>query len=394
MKIVKIIIVSVVIWQASQAQDSTAGRKYDLLPVITYAAESALNLGAIGFKYFDLSKENKNIPVSFLNVAAIYTTRNQLFLESGYQFFLSNADRLNGRFYYFNAPDRNYGLGNNPNLRILENDTQELLNYLNVDVTRIGFMANYQKKIAGKLFFGPSVKIEDVIKYDTIPNSFEVLQDARKIDRLQNRTEGRRVGVGFTVTHDTRDQVINSRTGHFFESSFLLHSKIFASDFEYVAIRTEFIKYLNPFKNHTLAFRIIQDWKYPNRNGGNVPLYGLSRPNGRGYFQGTFQDQHSQQIDMEYRLPFWRDTDMEYPRFHFWKGLGAVFFISGQQAFGETGPYRVSNTNLALGTGLRVLFNKKNRMNLRVDFAYGLLENGNGINGRQTTFSFNLSEAF
>ena len=85
---------------------------------------------------------------------------------------------------------------------------------------------------------------------------------------------------------------------------------------------------------------------------------------------------------------------MEYPRFHFWKGLGAVFFISGQQAYGETGSYRVSNTNLALGTGLRVLFNKKNRMNLRVDFAYGLLENGNGTNGRQTTFSFNLSEAF
>lgn len=376
------------------AQDSSTVRKYDLLPVITYSAETALNLGAIGFRYFDLGGGKKEIPVSFLNMAAIYTTRNQLFLESGYQFFLSNGDRINGWLYYFDAPDRNYGLGNNPNLLLTENGTDEILNYLNVDVARAGFQGSYQKKVGRKLFFGPSVNIENVISYDTVPNFFRIIENAGKLGRLQNRIEGKRIGLGLMFTSDTRDQVINTRTGHFFQASFLANSKIFGSDFDYHASRIEFTKYINPFSNHTLAFRLIQDWKQPFGSSGNIPLYGLSRPNGRGYFQGTFQDQNSQQIDIEYRLPFWRDENLEYSRFQFWKGLGMVLFVNGQQAYGETGSYKISNTNLAVGSGLRVLFNKKNRMNLRIDFGYGLRENGNGVNGRQTTFSFNLSEAF
>ncbi len=394
MKRILVILTSALFWQATTAQDSASARKYDWLPVITYSAESALNLGAIGFRYFDLSKGKEDIPVSFVNMSAIYTTRNQLFLESGNQFFLSNNDRINGWLYYFDAPDRNYGLGNDPSLLLTENDSDDVLNYLNVTVARVGFQGSYQKKVGEKLFFGPTVNIENVLDYDPIPNSFQILQGAEKLNRLQSRIVGKRVGLGLLLTSDTRDKIINSRRGHFLQLSFLANSKIFGSDFEYHASRVELIKYVNPFKNHTLAFRLIQDWKHPFGSTGNIPLYGLSRPNSRGYFRGTFQDRHSQQIDIEYRLPFWRDENLEYPGSHFWKGLGMVMFVNGQQAYGETGSYKISNTNLALGGGLRVLFNKKNRMNLRIDFAYGLREGSNGVNGRQTTFSFNLSEAF
>ncbi len=384
-------VIAIFFWQTVFTQDL---RRYDFLPIITYSAESALNLGAIGFRYFDLGKGNQDIPVSFLNMSAVYTTRNQLFLESGYQFFLFNGDRINGRLYYFDAPDRNYGLGNNPNLLLIESESQEILNYLNVDVRRIGFQGSYQKKVGKKVFLGPSTSVENVLKYDTIPSSFQILQGAEKLNRLQNRNEGTRVGVGFTATLDTRDKVINPRSGHFLEVSLLTHSKFFGSDFDYQASRIEFTKYLNTFRNHTLALRFVQDWKHPFGTTGNIPLYGLSRPNGRGYFQGTFQDQHAQQIDIEYRLPFWRDGNIDYPRPHFWKGLGAVFFVNGQQAYGETTSYKISNTNIAVGSGLRILFNKKNRMNLRIDFGYGLRKDANGVDGRQTTFSFNLSEAF
>nr|WP_299340899.1 BamA/TamA family outer membrane protein [Allomuricauda sp.] len=394
MKSTIVIIISTLFGQIMFAQESNEVRKYDLLPIITYSAESALNLGVIGFRYFDLGKENKDIPVSFLNMSAIYTTRNQMYLESGYQFFLSNGNRIEGRLYYFDAPDRNYGLGNNPNLLLTQNETNEILNYLDIDVARIGFQGSYQKKVGKNLFLGFGANIENVSKYDTIPSSFQIIQGAEKLNLLQNRVKGKRIGLGLILTSDTRDQVINARKGHFIRLSFLANSKIFGSDFEYHASRVEFTKYINPYKNHTLAFRFIQDWKHPFGSTGSIPLYGLSRPDGRGYFRGTFQDRHSQQIDIEYRLPFWRDGNLGYSKLHFWKGLGMVFFVNGQQAYGEMGSYDISNTNVALGSGLRVLFNKKNRMNLRIDFAYGLLENGNGINSRQTTFSFNLSEAF
>ncbi len=387
-------IIATFLLQNLYPQDSNDLRRYDFLPIITYSAESALNLGALGVRYFDFSKGNKDIPISLLNMSAVYTTRNQLFLEFSYQFFFSNSDRFDGWLYYFDAPDRNYGLGNTPNLLVIKDGSNEILNYLDIDVERIGFQARYQKTIGRTLFLGPSVNVENVARYDTVPNSFQIIQSTEKLDRLQNRTEGMRVGIGLTFTSDTRDHVINSRTGHFLQASFLVNSKIFGSDFDYSASRVEFTKYMTPFKNHTLAFRFIQDWKHPFGSTGSIPLYGLSRPNARGYFLGTFQDRHSQQIDMEYRLPFWVDNNLDYPRFHFWKGLGAVFFVNGQQVYGETGSYKLSNTNIAIGGGLRILFNKKNRMNLRIDYGYGLRKNANGVNGRQTTFSFNLSEAF
>ena len=153
-------------------------------------------------------------------------------------------------------------------------------------------------------------------------------------------------------------------------------------------------KYINTFRNHTLTFRLIQEWKHPFSGDGAVPLYGLSRPDSRGYIRGTFQDHHAQQLDIEYRMPFWQDNHLNYPKYHFWKGLGVVVFLTGQQAYGETGSYRISNTNLAVGGGLRILINKKNRLNLRIDYAYGLLEDSNGVNGRQAAFTINLSEAF
>ena len=376
------------------AQDSTAMKKYDVLPIITYSPDTELNLGIIGFRYFDFSKGIKGIQHSFVNASAIYTTRKQLFLELSYQFFFSTKNRMDGWTYFFDAPDRNYGLGNDARLLVFEHSSQDTLNYLNVDVKRYGFIGNFQKNIGKGVFLGPSIQIENILAYDTIPDSFRIIQEAKRLNYFQNRIEGKRIGFGVTLTFDTRDQIINTRSGHFLRFSNLINSKIFGSDFEYNTMRVELAKYINTIKNHTLAFRIIQNWKHPISNDGDIPLYGLSRPDSRGYIRGTFQDCHSQQIDIEYRLPFWRDEALDDPNFRFWKGLGMVVFMSGQQAYGETGGYQLSNTNLAMGGGFRILLNRKNRLNLRIDYAIGLLENGNGVDGRQTAFTFNLSEAF
>ena len=159
MKFVLVILLISLKWQSVFAQDSLPLRNFDVLPIITYSAETELNLGFIGFRYFNLGSGNEDIPVSIVNTSTIYTTRNQLFLESGFQFFLSNKDRLHGRLYYINAPDRNYGLGNDPDLIIIEENNQEILNYLNVDVTRIGFTGTYQKVINEKYVLRTCVSI-------------------------------------------------------------------------------------------------------------------------------------------------------------------------------------------------------------------------------------------
>ena len=89
------------------------------------------------------------------------------------------------------------------------------------------------------MFLGPAFQFEDVISYDTIPNSYHVVQGSEKLIALQNRIKGKRLGLGLSFTSDTRDNIINPSTGHFLQLSFLTHFKLFGSDYEYSSSRIE-----------------------------------------------------------------------------------------------------------------------------------------------------------
>ena len=384
-------------------EDTLSFRKYDILPAISYSPETKLTLGVIGYRYLDFTKEDLTTSMSFVNFIAVYTTANQIVIKSNWDIFTDgNAYRFRGSAFYNKFPDRNYGIGNDAGVLVMEyelkngmvTDTDQV-NFLRYSINRITFKPVVLKKIKDNLYIGLQADIEHQYKFEVLPDSFQILNQASEVTILNANTLGYRAGFGLNLLWDSRDNILNPRTGSFIEFSNLNYGKFLGSKYSYTSFLLDTRKYYNTLKNHTLAFRGYLNFRYSN--DPVIPIRGLSRVGGnsfiRGYFTGTYQDDHLAAFETEYRMPFWND-DTDAPLKHFWKRLGMVFFASGAQVYGQDGNFGFDRFNYAVGGGLRVLFNSESRLNIRIDYAVGLTKDSAGPGDQQTGLYFFLSEAF
>jgi outer membrane protein assembly factor BamA len=379
-------------------QDTTAFKKYDWLPVITYAPESKLNLGALVYRYFRIKNTGPDVPLSYMTFSPVYTTVGQLYVDAGFDFFLNKRERVNGNFYYYKAPDRNYGFGNNPDLLVQEyrekgEEDSLNLNYMRFEANRLGLNISYIQSIWKNTYLGPVFEIENVSNYKRLPSKYTITQDEPELASTEAVMTGWRVGVGGALVYDTRDYVINPHKGYFMRLSQVVYHPYIGSSYSYAATNTEIRRYFNFVSNQVLALRVGNKFRYTLSSGEAVPFFGQSRPNIRGYISGTFADNHAMDFDIEYRIPFWQD-DVNAPIYKIWKRLGMVVFATGGQAYGKHHDFDVKDFNYSVCSGVRILFNRKNRLNLRIDYAIGLEPNSDGMGRRQRGFYFNLSEAF
>jgi outer membrane protein assembly factor BamA len=206
--------------------------------------------------------------------------------------------------------------------------------------------------------------------------------------------DGFRSGIGFQILFDNRDRIINPLKGSLIELNNLNYGKFVGSDYRFNVVSLDARQYINPFKNQTLALRVMGAMEFTD---DQIPMRALARVGGhkfiRGYFKGTYQDQNMVAFEPEYRLPFWPEgTNAKL--WQVWKRLGVVGFVSGAQVFHEPSDFQWDNFNLAVGGGIRVLFNPQSRVNLRFDYAVGLRKGSDGQGERQSGFYFFLGEAF
>jgi len=141
------------------------------------------------------------------------------------------------------------------------------------------------------------------------------------------------------------------------------------SDYAMTDIALDLRKYF-PLGKHTIATQA-----YLQTQSGDVPFFLLSEMGGyyrmRGYFQGAFRGQTFSTVQAEWRFPlFWR--------------LGGVAFGSLGQVSDEI-TFNQNDIRGAAGAGLRILFNDKENINLRIDYAMGKNTSG---------FYFTIAEAF
>lgn len=371
-------------------------RKLDFFPAISYSPETKLTLGVIGLKYFDFTKGDPNTPLSQLEFLAVYTTAKQTLVESRWEFFTSKKKwRTRGEALFNHYADRNYGVGNDAAMRLATQTDREVdtVNYLLFKSDRIKFSPAVLRKVGKGLYFGLQFDLERMYNYKAIPDTYKFLNaDSNRI--LDLPVAGLRAGGGIQALYDTRDFVANPLHGSLVEMNLLHYHKWFGADFEYVRFMLDARHYLNTFANQTFAMR-----GFLSLQGGDdpIPMRGLSRTNGhkfvRGYFRGTYQDNDMAAFELEYRMPFWQEGN-DSKLWQVWRRLGAVAFISGAQAFHTANEFELNQFNLAAGAGLRILFNKSTRVNLRIDYAFGLRKESDGLGKRQRGLYFFLAEAF
>ena len=178
-------------------------------------------------------------------------------------------------------------------------------------------------------------------------------------------------GLGGSWTWDNRDHRFFPNKGGLTETAVLFYTKTIGSDFTYTWIEINARRYWAFSEDHVLAAQL-----YVNSVAGTPPYFSLPALGGgnvmRGYFQGRYRDNHLVAAQFEYRQ-------------YFWRRLGFVAFAGAGDVAPEITSFYISDIKPTYGLGLRVLFNKKRKINLRVDL---------GIGRGTTGIYFGMKEAF
>ena len=371
-------------------------KKIDIFPAISYTPETSLTLGAIGYYYFDLARENSSTNLSNVNFLAAYTLAKQIAIELRWDIFTdNNLWRTRGETFYNRYPDRNYGLGNEAALLIVDvdGDQYDTLNYVQFDSDRIKFSPIIQRRLGKNWYLGLQGDLEYLFRMRPTSDLYYPLNDA-STDLLDFPVEGLRVGLGVNMLFDSRDNIFNSYSGTYIEFSNYFYNKTFGSDFDFCSFLVDGRTFINVKKNHTLALRGVANLRFSD---DAIPLRALSRVGGhkfiRGYFKGTYQDNHLLAFEMEYRWPLWNEH-LNAPGWQIWKRMGLVAFIGGAEVFHELDDFQINQFNLAAGGGVRFLLNKATRLNIRIDYGVGFAKNSDGLGKRQSGLYFYLAEAF
>ncbi|MDG1332702.1 MAG: hypothetical protein P8P74_10250 [Crocinitomicaceae bacterium] len=319
------------------AQDSSKVRKLKVLPVpaFGYSPETRYYVGAVCL--FTMNPYQDGLTrTSTAKVEFNYTWNRQIILEGEIDYFFKEEKWfLGSNIHYSKYPDQYFGIG----AETLDSDGVLFQsNRLKLDV-------ELSKKVLPKTFLGGG------IRYFNYSNIISLSDSTSLQSELTNFSD---IEIKADFFKDDRNRILTPTTGSFYKLTAGIN---YANDF-YLHLLADARKYFSfgKKKNNLFAARFLQ-----TSTIGNAPFYDLAILGGdriaRGYFYGRFRDLHLSTIQAEYRSPYlWR--------------LGLAAFGGTSLVYG-TGPLSSQSVKPNVGVGLRFLVDKKDRTNLRFDYAIG-----------------------
>ncbi len=327
-----------------------------VLPIIARSIETGWSFGIASASTFRLKPRDTTARTSNAQTVALYTTRKQFVVGlNGSIYFPGERFILNEQFSYSSFPDNFWGLG-----KLSSNSNKESYKFKQYYI-----YFHPQTLIAHKLFLGVVFEHQKV---------FDVEYTRGKLFDIENITgrNGYRItGLGLSLTYDTRNNAFSPDHGELLQFWFDHFMPFLGSDYQYTNYVLDFRRFIRIYKEQVLAIQA-----YGSFNAGEVPLRSLAYLGGansmRGYYAGRYRDKNAATLQAEYRLPLFGR-------------LGAVGFIGIGNVGPEFSDINFEELKYSYGGGLRLALNKKEKLNLRLD--YGL---GTGSQG----FYLQLGEAF
>jgi outer membrane protein assembly factor BamA len=178
-------------------------------------------------------------------------------------------------------------------------------------------------------------------------------------------------GLGALWVIDTRNHTFVPDKGGLYRGEIVAYGHALGSNYGFTRYRLDLRKYFKVGKEQALATQLY-GWSVV----GGPPFYELPKLGGgsrmRGYYEGRYRDVHYVTGQVEFRTHlFWR--------------VGAVAFYGLGDMSSELSRIRLRSARSSYGGGLRLAFQPKQKVNLRVDFGAGPHTNG---------VYFGLEEAF
>jgi outer membrane protein assembly factor BamA len=348
------------------------------IPVIFYQAETGLGYGLGGLLSGRFSDDTLTRPS---NIRAQYwqTQKKQSLIQLVHTVYTPGEKfYLNGEISAYDILLYYYGIGPK-SLSVDESETAYKLFIINQRI---------QKAIAPKVFFGAQYRFTNTSNIEIPAGTVDAqgtnvnvfLRDPRVTPR--QRQDTRVSGLGPVFTYDTRDVPLAAFRGNLVDASVMFNGSGLGSDYRFVRYQLDARHFQPVFSERTiLALHFLGQF-----HTGDVPfreLAGLGANLGgslynnanllRGIYEQRFRDRQMVTFQAELRQKL------------FWRIDGAVFGGVGNVS-NYIDKFSLSNTKYAGGAGIRFNFIRRDRLNLRLDYAGGT--------GSKPGILFAIGEAF
>jgi outer membrane protein assembly factor BamA len=326
------------------------------VPVAFRLPETGFGGGAVVAGAFSFARDSVGAKPSQLSFGVTYTQRNQVLVFLPFAiFFRNNRYYLAGENGWYKYNYYYQGIGEN----------SVPVEVFDVKYPRVRLLV--ARQLNASTYLGLRYQYE----------AFDVTGKRPEGELASGRIEGsdfsRTSSLGMSLVRDTRDLVFYPRRGVFGELSVLPTARLFGADRNFTRLLLDLSHYTS------LSPRVVLATNYVASSliGSRVPFSQLSVMGGqkkmRGLTEAFFRDKNALMSQAEVRWEVWRFVGLT--------GFGAVGFMGN-----ESDLIRLNRPKYTYGAGLRLTAQKKNHLNLRVD--YGMSPYGKG------NFYATIGEAF
>ncbi len=326
---------------------SNSNNKIFAYPYLFYTPETQFAFGAGGIFYFRSSKNFEARPSSVI-FSGYYTTNRQYYIDVKPKIYFDNESYyLNSKFSFSKLEENFYGIGSTAN-EIKQPEYLNKIVQVNLDFRKL---LNYNFQL-GIIYEGEYRTITDRKENPFLTNNVLFGLDGGFVS-----------GVGFIICNDSRDNLFSPTSGIFYEFTSVYSQSFIGSKYTFSSQKINLRNYILLSESTVLATQIYSEFLT-----GTPPFYKLPRLGGanimRGYFQGRFRDKNYYALQTELRL-------------HVWKEIGGTIFISTGDVSPSFNSFKLVNAKYSFGFGFRYRFDKKEKLDARVDMGFG--KNTSGI---------------
>jgi hypothetical protein len=342
--------------------DSTKKSSFVILPALSSAPETGLEVGGAGLYSFYTDSVKSDTRVSSIFGYATVATKGQT------RFSINTSYWTPGNSYHFTAgisyvdfPFSFYGIGN---------DTHSA-DVTKIDQRRLKFYLGAEKKLTDELYVG---FVSGAQRFQIPPTDFHTIFYTDK--RVQNHGGGSNIYVGPSVTFDTRNNNTYTTKGVIITSSFEVIRGYGKTDYSGGFLNVEYSQFFALSKKFVLGVDIQEQ----SLTGSRSPFYLLPALGNdemmRGYYNGRYRDRNmlAGQTELRYRLS---------ARF------GFVAFVGTGEVFNKSFSWAELKPNY--GGGVRYFFDIEKGLSIRADYGIGQKNPGES---KQSGFYLALGQAF
>ncbi len=313
-------------------------------PYAFYTPETELALGAGGLIHFRTGRIVGLRPSKVL-MSAYYTTNTQYYFKLAPIIYLANDDEtiIEANLNYGKEIAKFYGIGSEtPDIDNPEYTIKSFQFYLEVQ----GEAFITEDIHSGPMF---DFSTNDVLDISSNPylNTGEVTgSDGGKVS-----------GLGWGWLLDRRDNIFFPTMHGYYKFRMLYYGRTFGSDFTYNWFVLDLRQYFPVGQSGTVATQF-----YGEFTTGSPPFFRLPALGGpyrmRGYFYGRYRDREYLTAQVAYRQIVW------------WR-LGVAAFAGLGEVADNFNEFALKGLKYSYGFGLRFVFDKEEKINIRMDIGFG-----------------------